>query len=137
MLMAPGEEFSADRIVEKALRQDVGPDPSAAMNKTNYKYEDENNILQVQHEYTKKYRDKNPMLAPEAYYAGHDIIGRSQKQFTQFDQEKPPVFINKPLTRSQVRKKYMRTVGKKDIDYKNTPLITKFLNEQGKLYNRF
>jgi hypothetical protein len=45
MLMAPGEEFSADRIVEKALRQDVGPDPSAAMNKQNYKYEDESSIL--------------------------------------------------------------------------------------------
>ena len=31
----------------------------------------------------------------------------------------------------------MRTIGKKEIDWRNTPLITKFLNEQGKLYNRF
>ena len=35
--------------------------------------------MQVQHEYTKKYRDKNPMLSEEAFYAGHDVIGRSQK----------------------------------------------------------
>jgi hypothetical protein len=31
MLISPGEEFTVDRIIEKALRQDVGPDPSAAM----------------------------------------------------------------------------------------------------------
>lgn len=31
----------------------------------------------------------------------------------------------------------MRSVDKKDLDWKNTPLITKFLNESGKLYNRY
>jgi ribosomal protein S18 len=31
----------------------------------------------------------------------------------------------------------MRKVKKKDIDYKNLPLITKFLNDVGKIQNRF
>lgn len=31
----------------------------------------------------------------------------------------------------------MRSIDKKDLDWKNTPLITKFVNESGKLYNRF
>jgi len=33
MLLKPGEEFTVERVIEKALRQDVGPDPSLAMNK--------------------------------------------------------------------------------------------------------
>ena len=28
MLITANEEFTADRVIEKALRQDVGPDPS-------------------------------------------------------------------------------------------------------------
>ena len=35
MLLKPGDEFTADRIIELALRQDVGPDPSLSMNKEN------------------------------------------------------------------------------------------------------
>jgi len=31
----------------------------------------------------------------------------------------------------------MRTLDKKDIDWRNTALLTKFLNETGKLYNRY
>jgi len=33
MLLKPGDEFTADRIVELALRQDIGPDPSMSMNR--------------------------------------------------------------------------------------------------------
>jgi ribosomal protein S18 len=54
-----------------------------------------------------------------------------------FETEKPATFINRPLTRGQLRKRFMRTIDKKDLDWKNTPLITKFVNESGKLYNRF
>jgi ribosomal protein S18 len=31
----------------------------------------------------------------------------------------------------------MRTVTKKELDWKNTPLMTKFINDTGKLYNRY
>ena len=79
MMMAPGEEFTADRIVEKALRQDVGVDPSAAMPKQDYKYEDENNLIALKNEYKKKYRDKNPLVSAEAYFAGHDVVNRNEK----------------------------------------------------------
>lgn len=33
MLIKPNEEFSVERVIEKALRQDIGPDPTLAMNK--------------------------------------------------------------------------------------------------------
>lgn len=31
----------------------------------------------------------------------------------------------------------MRTISKKDIEWRNTPMITKFLNETGKIFNRY
>ena len=31
----------------------------------------------------------------------------------------------------------MRPIRKSDIDYYNTPLMTKFVNDTGKLYNRY
>jgi len=31
----------------------------------------------------------------------------------------------------------MRKIEKKDLDWKNTPFITQFLNPTGKLYNRY
>lgn len=33
MLIKPGELFSADNVIEKALRQELGPDPTLAIHK--------------------------------------------------------------------------------------------------------
>ena len=55
----------------------------------------------------------------------------------EFDQEKPATFINRPLSRNQLRKKLVRKLRKKDIDYKNLPMMTNFLNDVGKLQNRY
>jgi len=41
MLLRPGEEFTADRVIELALRQDVGPDASMSMNPRDYQHRDE------------------------------------------------------------------------------------------------
>ena len=59
MLLKPGDEFTCDRIVELALRQDVSPDNSMSMNISNYTLKS----LQgrdVDWEYKKKYRDNTP-----------------------------------------------------------------------------
>jgi len=37
MLLKPGDEFTCDRVVELALRQDVQPDGSLSMNKRDYR----------------------------------------------------------------------------------------------------
>lgn len=81
MLIKPGEEFSVERVLEKALRQDVGPDPTMAMNVQNYKYNDEKNPSFPIWEYKKKYRDRDPVLNPEAYFYDYKQIERRQKQF--------------------------------------------------------
>lgn len=37
----------------------------------------------------------------------------------------------------ELRKRFMRNISRDDINWKNTPLMTKFLNDTGKLYNRY
>ena len=68
MLIKAGEEFTVERVIEKALRQDVGPDPTIAANRVDYKYVDEKNTSFPIWEYKKKYRDNDPVLSPEAYF---------------------------------------------------------------------
>lgn len=51
--------------------------------------------------------------------------------------EKPATFINRPLTRSQLRKRFMRTITKDEIEFRNAHLMVKFLNPNGKLLNRY
>ena len=79
MLMKPGEEFTVERVVEKALRQDIGPDPTMAMNTQNYKHVDDKNPEFPICEYKKKYRDRDPVLSAEAYFYDYQQIERRQK----------------------------------------------------------
>jgi len=81
MLVKPGEDFSVERVIEKALRQDVGPDPTLAMNKQGYKYVDEKNPAFPIWEYKKKYRDNDPVLSAEGYFYDFNQIERRQRQF--------------------------------------------------------
>jgi ribosomal protein S18 len=136
MLLKPGDEFTADRIVELALRQDIGPDPSMSMNREDLQFRDWDDYDQPNWEYKKKYRDNTPIVSEHSYFADSDVVNRRRRHF-EYDQEKPATFINRPLNRKQLRKKVMRTVTKDDIDFKNLPMMVKFLNDTGKLYNRY
>ena len=136
MLIKPNEEFSADRVIEKALRQDVGIDPSLSSFRTDWHALDKMDPESITWDYKKKYRDTNPIINPEAFHSGESYIERTNRQFDQ-ERERPSTFINRPLTRAQLRKKFMRNIRKKDIEWKNTPFMVKFLNPAGKIYNRF
>jgi len=131
MLLKPGDEYTADRVIELALRQDVQPDGSLSMNRENYHYKSKEGTDEYW-EHKKKYRDNTPELNAEAYNSDHNTTER-RKKFFEFDQEAPPAFINRPLTRNQLRKKFKRHIRKNDIDYKNLPMMVKFLNDIGKL----
>ena len=106
------------------------------MNSERYQQKDWNDYDQPNWEYKKKYRDNTPLLKPDSYFADNDVTERRKTLF-EYDQEKPAVFINRPLNRKELRKKVMRTTQKKDIDYKNMPMMVKFLNDTGKLFNRY
>ena len=98
MMLKPNEEFTADRIVEIALRQDVQPDGSLMMNRRDYKLRDWTDNTGPTWEYKKKYRDTTPVIGPEAYFAGAKVSER-RKQLFEFEHEKPATFINRPLSR--------------------------------------
>jgi ribosomal protein S18 len=52
--------------------------------------------------------------------------------------KRPISFINPPKLRSQLRKKYIiKNIGRKDIQWKNLPLLIRFLNDGGKIMNRY
>ena len=76
MLIKPGEQFTVEAVIEKALRQDIGPDPTMAMNTTDYKYVDDNNPSFPTWEYKKKYRDRDPVISAEAYFYDYNQIER-------------------------------------------------------------
>jgi len=106
------------------------------MNTENYTLRDWEDGQGPNWEYKKKYRDNTPLINPDAFFASHNETMRRKKLFD-FDQEKPATFINRPLTRNQLRHKLMRPIKKSDIDYKNLPFMVKFLNDVGKMYNRY
>jgi hypothetical protein len=84
MLLKPGEELSADRVIELALRQDIGPDPSMAMNAEKHQLRDWDDYDQPNWEYKKKYRDNTPMLGSDAFFADNNVTMRRKKLF-EFD----------------------------------------------------
>lgn len=135
MLIPAGADFSADRVVELALRQDVGIDSSKMAMRQKLKYVDDSPMQPIW-EYKKKYRDRDPVVRSEDHLASYNFVSKQERQQA-FELEKPATFINRPLTRSQLRKKFMRSVTKEDVDWRNAVLVTKFLNETGKLYNRY
>ena len=127
MLLKPGEEFTADRVIELALRQDIGPDPSLSQNRTDYRLRNWDDLNKPPLEYKKKYRDTTPIIGPEGYYADHNRMER-RKTYFEYDQENPATFLNRPLNRNELRKKLKRRITSKELDYNNTPQITKFLS---------
>lgn len=114
----------------------MAPDDSLAMNRRDYRLRDWGDGEGPNWEYKKKYRDQTPLVDSDAYFAQANVTERRQQLF-EYDQERPATFINRPLSRQQLRKKLMRPIRKKDIDYYNTPLMTKFMTDTGKLYNRY
>lgn len=67
-------------------------------------------------------------MKAESYFVGGDIMNKYEKQL-EYEKEKPATFLNRPLTRAQLRRRFMRTINKRDIEWKNTPMMLKFLND--------
>lgn len=64
---------------------------------------------------------------------------RMKKKIDQqkWDSANPPSFLNKPLRREHAHKLYMRKIQKEDFDWKDTAILTQFMNKVGKIKNRY
>jgi hypothetical protein len=78
MLIPAGAEFTADRIVELALRQDVGIDSSKMAARQNLKLVDDSPMQPIW-EYKKKYRDRDPVLRSEDHFASHNFVEKQER----------------------------------------------------------
>ena len=81
MLIKPNEEFSADRVIEKALRQDVGVDPSMSGFRQDWRILDKDDPGSVVQHYKQKYRDTKPIVDPHAFNTGEDYVERANREF--------------------------------------------------------
>ena len=85
--------------------------------------------------FSTKYRDER--ITPSDYDYKTNYLRKVELEVNKY-RERPISFINKPLMRSQLRKKYMiKTIKKKDIHWKNVPLLIRFISDAGKLMNRY
>jgi ribosomal protein S18 len=156
MLVKATEVFTADAVVERALRQDLEPDPTMAK-MYQHKRSIQDDFDPLRH-YKQKYKDKHPLINEESYIYGIDTINEVMDELPGMDinhrkktdwimkrkydqlkweQEKPPIFINKPLTRDKAREKFMRKINPDDFHWKNTPFWIQFLTKHGKIKNKF
>jgi ribosomal protein S18 len=139
MLVKPTETFSVDLVIEKALKQDIGPDGSLGLKRRNFKLQEDLPLSHELKQYRKTFDPKRPdeMLQSDDFDYRENYVDKLKKQVN-FERKKPISFINPPLMRAEARKKFMiKTIQKKDIHWKNLPLLARFLNEGGKMMNKY
>ena len=62
MLIAPNESFTSQTVIEKALRQDIGPDPSITMMKKDLELLDPDNTFAPLMQYKMQNVNRHPII---------------------------------------------------------------------------
>lgn len=148
MMVKPGEAFTVETIIDKALRQDIDPDPTMARKHKDYHDKSEIYIDQTRRDFV---NDDSYIYGIQELEEilelppGGEIEHKEKKDWRiqrkldelTWETEKPPAFLNRPLNKEEARRKYMRKITKHDINWKDTALLTQFLNRAGKIKNRY
>jgi len=133
MLFKPGQEFSVEKVIEIALRQDIGLDPALSRKEQNYLYKhqmDDETLFGL----ARNQVSDRKAFDPNAFYAEHhnemnmgsEILSDPHKKYYKF-----------PVTREQARKATFRKIDVLDVHWRNTEFLCKFVGESGKIKNRF
>jgi len=134
MIIEAGEEFTAEKVVDIALKQDVGLDPNVARRKREYylKHEETSELAIKK---AKGWLDDIQPYDPTGYYGSYlDKKGFSNK----VDHEDPlHKRVRMPLSRGQLRRQTKQSVNRLDVHWRNSHLLTKFLNPSCKIKSRF
>jgi small subunit ribosomal protein S18 len=139
MLIKPTETFSADLVIEKVLKQDIGPDGSLALKRKNMKVVEDMPFSYEVRKYKEIFnpRSKDNPVQEDDYDYKTNYIDKLKLQLNN-DRSRPISFVNQPKSRSELRKKFIiRTIKKKDVTWKNLPLLVRFINDGGKLMNKY
>lgn len=156
MLIKATEVFTADAVIERALHQDMDPDPSmSTMHKYHKSIRDD---FDPKMHYNQKFKNNYPLVNEESYIYGQEYMEdvmesmpgkdikyqqktdwKMKRKFDElkWEQEKPPTYINKPLTRDRARQKFVREVDMSEFNWKNSAFWIQFLTKNGKIKNKF
>lgn len=132
MILKPGEEFTAYKVVDYALRQDFGPDLANVADITPT-YEDQTEPSYISD--IKRGERYPQLIEPRDYYWQDDLKGKGEK-FRKYFGRTPLVFIDPIESRGKVYKRNKRQISKKDIHYKNTEFLSQFMSDSGFILNR-
>ncbi|EAR96961.2 ribosomal protein S18 (macronuclear) [Tetrahymena thermophila SB210] len=128
VLLKPGEEYTVQKIIDLALRQDIGADPSqsAAKLKNQKVYHASKMGLPSSR--------KNPNAFDNTSYLGATSSTSEHyiKELVRPDRKNHEI----PLTKAQTRKQSIRKINYFDIHWRNTELITQFVNNSGCIKNK-
>ncbi|KRX04932.1 Ribosomal protein S18 [Pseudocohnilembus persalinus] len=126
MMIKPGEEFTVKKVIEMALRQDIGPDPSQARSAQKLpkfdKLKDESNL---EHSNWNNFN-------PDQYFSEYSSQTESYlKEFMKPDRK----VHHMPLSEAEKRKRNQRQINYYDIHWRNTELISQFMNAASNIKN--
>ncbi|EGR32490.1 hypothetical protein IMG5_081240 [Ichthyophthirius multifiliis] len=129
VFLKPGEQYTVQKIVDLALRQDVGPDPSIAAGKQkDAKFYPAQQIGQAHQRAPEKAFDPDTYAAESSSQAKHyfrELVRPDRKIY------------EKPLTKAQLRKQNIRRLNYFDIHWRNTELLSQFLNTSCFIRNKY
>lgn len=134
MVLSPGEEFTAEKVIDFALRQDTGPDRSKALGNLRKKYSHE---LDEDYQFKMRTGQTYPeQIAPEDYYWSEKLEEKYDmyKRYFKNQGAYSPKFLP---SRDKLRKKLRRYLNFSDIHFKNTEFLTQFMTPAGQIKNRW
>lgn len=124
------DRFTAEKVVDIALRQDIGLDPS-------YSRIREKNVVESKGraEYLVNLGEKGPdSLDPASYYSRHQFS--IQKSYEELKKSQPVKHIYKPIDKYEKLKDHLRKLRKYDIHWRNVELLRQFVTKNGNIRNR-
>lgn len=140
MLLESTEELSVESVINKALKQNIGPDPSFAGGKVSYVNSEllpDDYSFMMQSKKFKNKRYQNLEVTDDSYYYKSNYNEKMRLHLNYF-KAKPITLIQKPMSRSEKRKKFMiRNISVSDLHWRNLPLMSKFLTSVGNLNSRY
>lgn len=135
ILLKPGEAFTVARVVDLALKQDIGIDPDMGTITNEYYKDDMLEKLKKTMSLRSQGRmeDKDAERSKEYFAADSYPNPNKLKEIL----NKNIDYHYKPLSKAQMRRRNKKAIDWLDIHWRNTELLTKYLNPSGKIKSRF
>lgn len=134
----PNEEFTAEKIVDMALRQDIGYDPmNTARERIPMTWEQMQDLRDVKDYAETKWgtHKKNSLIGPGLYFNQEEKKKMSLDDFLP-KSKKTSYKIPMPIKRQNIRKNLVKSINPFNINWRNTEFIHQFVSSSGYIRSR-